>query len=162
MILREANPADIAFVMATERLPGYETTVGQWTEAEHLAEMRNVASRYLIGEESGAPVAFALLQTLDDPGGNVYLKRIAVTRQGQGVGKRMMRLVEAWVFSRPHVHRLHLHFSALNERGRRLYKAVGFQEEGVEREVFRLEDGTRVDSVRASILRPEWEALAEG
>ncbi|MBX3431372.1 MAG: GNAT family N-acetyltransferase [Hyphomonadaceae bacterium] len=157
MILREATFADVDFIMRTERLPGYERSVGQWSAAEHTDEMSKPASRYLIAEENGAPVAFAILQTLDDPGGNIYLKRFAVARQGEGIGTRAMRLLQDWVFAIPAAHRFHLHFSALNEPARRLYAAAGFQPEGIEREVFMLEDGARVDSVRLSILRQEWE-----
>jgi RimJ/RimL family protein N-acetyltransferase len=157
MILRDATPADVDFIMRTERLPGYERTVGQWNAAEHVAEMSKPDSRYLIAEEGAGPVAFVILQTLDDPGGNIYLKRIAVIRQGEGIGVRTMRLLLDWVFARPGAHRFHLHFSALNNPGRRLYEKMGFQPEGIEREVFQLEDGVRVDSVRVSILRPEWE-----
>ncbi|MBL8538266.1 MAG: GNAT family N-acetyltransferase [Hyphomonadaceae bacterium] len=158
MTLREASAEDIAFIVKTERLPGYETTIGRWSAEEHAAEMAKRSSRYLVAEESGAKVAFAILQTLDDPGGNIYLKRIAVTRQGQGIGLRTMAALQDYVFALPGAHRFHLHFSSLNERGRRLYARAGFQHEGVEREVFALADGTRVDSVRVSMLRREWEA----
>lgn len=156
MILRDATPDDVDFVMRTERLPGYERTVGQWSSAEHAQEMSKPASRYLIAMNGAEAVAFAILQTLDDPGGNIYLKRLAVVRQGEGIGTSAVRLLQDWVFALPSAHRFHLHFSALNEAGRRLYAATGFQPEGLEREVFQLEDGTRVDSVRVSILRQEW------
>lgn len=157
MILRDATLADVGFVMQTERLPGYETVVGQWSADEHVTEMTKAGSCYLIAEDGGEPVAFAILQTLDDPGGNVYLKRLAVVRQREGIGGRVMHLLQDWVFGRPDTHRFHLHFSALNEPGRRLYASTGFRSEGIEREVFKLKDGTRVDSIRVSILRAEWE-----
>lgn len=162
MILRDATPGDIAFIMETERLPGYETMVGRSSADEHAAEMAKPSSDYIIAEEEGAPLAFAMLQTLDDPNGNIYLKRIAVARQGEGVGTRTLRALQDYVFALPGAHRFYLHFSVRNERGRRLYAAVGFQHEGVEREVFQLEDGGRVDIVRVSILRREWQALRSG
>lgn len=159
MSLREANAADIAFVMTTERLPGYESFIGQWDRETHAAEMASPASRYLIAEQNGAPVAFALLQELDDPNGNVYLQRLAVARQGEGVGTAMLRALQDWVFARPGAHRLHLHFSVENARGKRLYAGAGFQEEGVEREVYLMPDGRRVSRYGVSILRREWRAL---
>jgi RimJ/RimL family protein N-acetyltransferase len=159
MKLRDATIADIDFVMATERLPGYEASVGRWEREVHAAELASPASAYLIAEEGGAAVAFALLQALTDPNGNVYLKRFAVTRQGEGIGSRALRLTQDWVFARPSAHRYYLHFAVTNERGRRLYFGAGFQQEGVERDVYRMPDGTRVDSIQVSILRPEWQKL---
>ncbi len=156
MILRDTTSDDVGFIMQTERLSGYERVVGRWSAEEHASEMSKPGSRYLIAVEAHEAVAFAILQTLD-PGGNIYLKRIAVVRQGSGIGTIAMRLLQDWVFALPGAHRFHLHFSALNEPGRRLYANAGFQLEGIEREVFQLEDGTRVDSVRVSILRREWE-----
>jgi RimJ/RimL family protein N-acetyltransferase len=157
MILRDATPDDVGFIMRTERLPGYERVVGQWSADEHTQEMSKPGSRYLIAVEAYEAVAFAILQTLDDPGGNIYLKRRAVVRQGEGIGTLAVGLLQDWVFSLAAAHRFHLHFSALNEPGRRLYASAGFQPEGIEREVFQLDDGARVDSVRVSILRREWE-----
>ena len=43
--LRPATEADIPFVMATERMPGFERTVGRWEEAAHRAEMEGIAGR---------------------------------------------------------------------------------------------------------------------
>lgn len=159
MILREATRADIPFVMHTERIPGYEHFIGHWDEARHIAELADPANRYLLAERDGAPVAFAILQELDDPGGGVYLQRFAVAEQGKGDGGWLLRAVQDWVFARPDAHRLHLHFSTENARGKRLYDGAGFQIEGVERDVYKMPDGRRVSRYVASILRPEWEKL---
>lgn len=159
MILREATADDIEFVMRTERGPGYELMIGQSDAQTHAAEMARAGTAYVIAEEQGAPVAFAILQKLDDPHGNIYLNRIAVAAQSEGVGTRMLPLLQDWVFAHPNAYRFHLHFSAQNARGRRLYARAGFQDEGVERQVYKLPDGGRVDTFRVSILRPEWESL---
>ena len=37
--LARGTPADIPFVMATERLPGYDDLVGRWDEARHHAAL---------------------------------------------------------------------------------------------------------------------------
>lgn len=133
--------------------------IGQWDAQTHAAEMERPGSLYLIAEDAGAPVAFAILQMLDDPNGNVYLNRFAVAKQGVGVGGRALVLLQDWVYAQPHAHRLHLHFSEENERGRRLYARAGFQDEGVERQVYKRPEGRRVDTFRVSILRPEWQKL---
>lgn len=160
MSLRLATPADIAFIMHTEWLPGYEATIGQWDEERHAREMAAASNRYFIFEDAGAPAAFAILQAVDDSEGNIYLKRIAVARQGAGIGKRAVRALQDWVFrSLPTAHRLHLNYSARNIRGHRLYEGAGFSGEGADREAFVAADGARVDRMRVSILRREWSAL---
>jgi RimJ/RimL family protein N-acetyltransferase len=159
VILRRASPADIAFVMRTERLPGYELMIGQWDSETHATEMARAGSVYLIAEAETAPAAFAIVQNLEDRHGNVYLNRFAAAEQGQGIGARALALVQDWVFTQPLSHRLYLHFSEDNARGRRLYARAGFQDEGRERQVYLRPGGGRIDTFRVSILRPEWEKL---
>jgi hypothetical protein len=64
--LRSANPADITFVMATERLPDYVPVLGQWEKAKHHTEMEKPANAYFVGEFMGKPEGFAIIQHLDD------------------------------------------------------------------------------------------------
>lgn len=157
MRLREASPDDIAPIMEIERTPGHEQFIGQWDKAKHQAEMDNRASRYLCAERDGVPVAFAIVEALDDPGGNVYLQRLAAAETGRGDGAWLIRALQDWVFAQPGAYRLYLHFSVENERGRRLYARAGFVQEGLERDVYKMPDGRRVSRYLVSILRPEWE-----
>src|SRR5688572_11603959 len=107
--LRSANPADLTFVMATERLPDYVPILGQWEKAKHHTEMESPANAYFIGESMGKPEGFAIIQHLDDPMGNVLLRRVAMTNPGRGLGRELVRRVAAAVFARPEPHRLWLH-----------------------------------------------------
>src|SRR5215211_7428497 len=59
--VRPATAGDIAFVMATERGPGFEHLVGRSEEAQHRQEMGGPGIAYLIGERDGAPNGFAIL-----------------------------------------------------------------------------------------------------
>jgi RimJ/RimL family protein N-acetyltransferase len=157
LVLRRADEADIPFVMATERRPGYERTVGRWEEAAHRAEMLKPGSAYFIGERDGHASGFAMLQDLAEPNGNVVLRRIAVAEQGQGVGRAILVGVMDWAFARPVTHRLWLTVAPHNEPARRLYRAMGFQEDGILREAHVNLAGERITSLLMSILRPEWE-----
>jgi diamine N-acetyltransferase len=156
--LRRAGEADICFIMATERRPGYERTVGRWEEATHRAELEKEGSAYFIGERDGRPLGFAILQDLTEPNGNVLLRRIAVAEPGRGVGRAILTGVMAWAFSRPGTHRLWLTVASHNEAARHLYQALGFRQDGVLREAHVNLAGERVTSLLMSILRPEWEA----
>jgi diamine N-acetyltransferase len=155
--VRRGRVEDIAFVMTTERRPGYDLMVGRWTEAAHRAALANPAYAYLIGADgAGQSGGFVILRDLDDPHGNVCLKRIAVERPGSGFGTALLRLALCWTFSETPAHRVWLDVLADNARARHVYAAAGFVEEGLLRQAYQLPDGGRIDLVLMSILRPNW------
>ena len=159
--LRSASAADNPFVRATERGSGYADLVGRWEEHQHRAELEKPGSAYLMGERNGAANGFALLRDLDEPFGNVLLKRIAVERPGSGFGRAFLQGVVDWVFARETPHRLWLDVFVHNERARHVYRSVGFREDGLLREAYVKPDGSRVSQVLMSILRPEWVAAGQ-
>ena len=66
--LRPATAADVEFVLATERLPGYELLTARWTRDEHLAALARADTRYLVGGRPGEALqGFSILQPLADP-----------------------------------------------------------------------------------------------
>src|ERR1700721_3302968 len=105
--LRPAAPQDIAFIMATERIAGFEQLVGRWSEEAHRAALATAGHAYLLGiDAAGERTAFAIVRDLDDAHGNVCLKRIAVTAPGRGVGSRFVGELGARAFARTPPHRL--------------------------------------------------------
>ena len=89
LTLRPAALADIGAVMAIERSPDFELYVARSEEEEHRAMLSSPSHAYRLGVgESGAVEAFAILRGLGDPHFNLYLKRIAVARPGQGLARR--------------------------------------------------------------------------
>lgn len=157
--IRPATPEDIPFLMGTERLPGYEWVVGRWSEEQHRAALADPAQACFVGEATGQPFGFAILQHLDDPFGNVLLKRIAVREPGGGFGRSLLEAVSAWTFARPRAHRLWLTVAPHNGRGHRLYASLGFVEEGRMRQSHVAPDGSRFSPIVMSLLRADYEAL---
>jgi RimJ/RimL family protein N-acetyltransferase len=158
LTLRRAALADIGAVMAIERSPEFEYCVGRSEEAEHRAMLASPSHAYRLGiGESGAVEAFAILRDLDDLHGNVYLKRIAVARPGQGLGTAFLRLVLEEAFGPMGADRFHLDCFADNARAQRVYRKLGFSRDGILRKAYRLADGTRTDLVMMALLRSEWE-----
>lgn len=149
--------------MAIERTPGFERFVGRSTRDEHRAMMASANHVYLIGEQSdGAIVAFAILRDLEDAHDNVYLKRVAVVRPGEGLGGAFLRLVAGWVFARPTPHRFWLDCFAHNYRAQRAYEKLGFTRDGVLRQAYRAPDGVRYDLVMMALIRAEWTNVVKG
>ena len=158
--LRLARQSDLPFIMATERLPGFEQMVGRWSEAEHLATLARPNHAYLVGTNTaGDCAAFAIIRDLDDAHGNLCLKRIAVANPDRGFGSKFLSLVVDWAFSEIACHRLWLEVLVNNARARHLYSSHGFADEGLLRGAFKLPDDSRTDLVLMSLTRPEWIGL---
>lgn len=157
--LRRAAPGDLAFIMATERLPEHEGLIGRWSAERHTAAMASDDFAYLVGLGDGAPVGFAILRELSDPHGNVGLQRVVMVEPGRGLGRVFLARLLDWVFRETACHRLCLEVFTANTRARHVYASLGFVEEGILREVVRRADGTRADQALMSILRPQWLAL---
>jgi RimJ/RimL family protein N-acetyltransferase len=155
--LRLAHPSDVPFIMATERIRGFDKLVGRWSEEAHLAALRSPDHAYLLGAGlAGERMAFAIVRDLDDARGNVCLKRMAVAAPGQGIGSSFLGMVVRWVFTKTDAHRLWLDVLADNARARHVYLAHGFVEEGRLRAAYKLPDESRIDLIRMSLLRPDW------
>lgn len=156
--LQPATEDDLPAIMRIERTPGYELFIGQWDLETHQAALASTDARYFVWREGGGAAGFAILQQMDNPHGNVLLKRIGVTRPGKGAGAALLRAVMAWVFETAGAHRLELQCNMVNPRGLRVYEREGFTLEGVRRDIYRMEDGSYSSSAMLSMLKPEWAA----
>ena len=155
--LRLGGPADIEYVMATERLPGNEVLTARWTSEQHVQALAREGTRYLIGGSArAAREGFAILENINDPHEGAKLKRIAVSNPGSGFGQPFLAGVIGWVFASTPAERLWLDVFTYNERARHVYRRVGMREDGILRQAYVLPSGVRADRVIMSILRSEW------
>lgn len=156
--LRRAAAGDIAFMMRTERLEGYDQLVGRWEEARHSAALADPRYACFIAEASGHAVGFAILRDWAGAERVTLVKRLAVVEPGRGLGKMMLREIVDAAFRETDVHRLWIGCFPDNLRARRTYEAVGFVAEGIARgSAYFL--GEHRDELVLSLLRPEWDAL---
>ncbi len=153
--LRPTTEEDLDYVVAAEAAPQAAPFLAPSPREEHAGFMADPAQRHLIAEAGGERVGFALLR-LHPADRAVELRRLAVTRPGQGHGRDMLRLVTAAAFDQLGAHRLWLDVKPFNDRARALYRSEGFVEEGVLRGALLEPDGTFQDLVVMSLLRPEW------
>ena len=153
-----ADATAIPFVMATEQLDGYERVVGRWSEAQHNAALSDGRHAYFIASRDGAAIGFAILRDWAAPERVTLVKRTAVARPGQGIGRALLAQVADLVFSETAAWRLWLGVFPDNERARRAYEAVGFRAEGVARGSAYF-GGVHRDELVMAILRPDWQPL---
>jgi RimJ/RimL family protein N-acetyltransferase len=153
-------PADIPFIMATERIAGYEQWLGRSDEDWHRAALSDGRFAYFLGKLDGERIGFAILQGWAAAEQVTHIKRFAVVRPGQGLGKAFLRAVIDAVFAETKAFRLSLGLFPENLRARRAYEGVGFRAEGISRGSA-LFHGVNRDELVMALLRPEW-AKAKG
>ena len=155
--LQRADEADLDFILATERLPGYDEVVGRWDEARHRAALRDDRHAYFVGRLDDVRVGFVIVRDWNSPERVSLIKRVAVSNPGQGVGRSLLRAVVDLVFKNTDAYRLWLGVFPENLRAQAAYKAVGFVGEGVARGSAYF-GGHHRDELVMAILRPDWQS----
>jgi RimJ/RimL family protein N-acetyltransferase len=80
---------------------------------------------------------------------------------GKGYGEDAVTVLLDYAFDHLNMHRVHLGVFSTNSRAQRLYRKLGFVDEGVDREsVFK--GGRYIDNVRMGILDREWKQGPDG
>lgn len=74
-----------------------------------------------------------------------FAMSVAKDWRGRGVGKKLLLHFIDWVQKHEVLERIELHVHSDNDAAFALYKAAGFQEEGVRKNAVRYEDGRTVD-----------------
>ena len=154
--LRRAESADIAFMMKAERGPGYDPLVGQSSADTHAGFLAAPDTAVLIASRDRADGGFMILSGIGDPHNGVCMKRIVSATPDGGFGTAMVRAGIGWIFANTSAHRIWLDTLRHNARAAHVYRKLGFVDEGVFRDAYRLPDGTYADRIVMSILKREW------
>jgi RimJ/RimL family protein N-acetyltransferase len=154
--VERGDTSAIPFIMATERLSGFDSLVGRWDEAQHRAALGDGRYAYFVGREGTTPIGFAIVRDWAASDRVTLVKRIAVSAPGGGYGRALLSGVVDTVFEETDAWRLWLGVYPDNMRARRVYEAVGFQAEGVARGSAFF-GGIYRDELVMALLRPEWE-----
>ncbi len=157
MRLDRATGDDLAFIMSTERLAGYDQLVGRWGEEQHRAALADARYAYFVGRRGTDSIGFAIVRDWAAPERVAHIKRIAVCYPGRGDGRRLLGKLVETIFRATDAYRISLGVFPENIRGRRAYEAVGFTKEGIARGSAFF-GGEHRDEVVMALLRPEWTA----
>lgn len=157
VFLRRALPTDISFIIRTEQIPAYRDFIDQWNESQHLTAIADPDYRYFLAESDGIPVGFAISNGWRAAETSIFVKRLAVTKQGGGYGRAMMSTLIETVFAESLVDRLRLGCFPENLNARRSYEAIGFKLESVARgcSIFR---GKLCDELIMAFERSDWKS----
>ena len=152
-----ATESDIAFIMATERGAGFENLVGRWDETRHRAAFADGRHAYFVARDGSDPIGFAILRDWASPERVTLVKRIAVSRPGQGYGRALLAKTVDAAFDETDAWRIWLGVYPDNIRARRAYEAVGFKPEGISRGSAYF-GGAYRDELVMALLRSDWAA----
>ena len=141
--------------MATERTPGYEDLVGRSDHAQHRAFLADPRYACFVARLGGERVEFAIVRDWASPEQVTLIKRVAVSRPGQGHGKALVARLVDIIFRETGAYRVWIGLFPENTRARRAYEAAGFRAEGIARGNV-LFGSARRDELIMAILRPEW------
>jgi RimJ/RimL family protein N-acetyltransferase len=155
--LVQGTAGDIAFVMAAERLPGYQELVGRWSEAQHRVALADSRQAYFIARLESQDIGLAIVRDWASPERVACIKRIAVSSPGRGHGKMFLAGLVDRIFSETDAYRIWLGVFPDNARARGAYEAVGFKAEGLARGSAFF-GGVYRDELVMALLRPEWSA----
>jgi RimJ/RimL family protein N-acetyltransferase len=138
--LRPTLLSDLDFVVAVESDQRNLPFITPWERTQHEGAVRFPDFRHFIVEAaaSDAPDGFVILQGCRNPHRSVELKRLVLQTQGQGLGRRCVRLLKQMAFRDLHAHRFWLDLKSLDVRALALYASEGFVEEGRLRESVRI------------------------
>ncbi|KAJ5587843.1 uncharacterized protein N7459_003608 [Penicillium hispanicum] len=116
-------------------------------------------------EPKGTPIGHVSLFNFLGPSASHHRKAmlgisLAEEYRGQGYGREAIDWALDWAFQHAGLHRVYLHAMAYNEPALKLYRKMGFVEEGREREALLYRRAWH-DVINFSMLEHEWEQLRE-
>jgi diamine N-acetyltransferase len=156
---RTTTPADLDFVLEAEKAANEQGWVRRWSRDRHLKALTNPDECHwtVLDADTQERVGYVILLGRHDPDQCLLIKRIVMTRTGQGYGRSTLEHVLKRAFLEFGMHRVWLDVMEDNERARSLYQRVGFVEEGRLRDCVKTPQGFA--SMRLmSMLRSEFMA----
>lgn len=157
IVIRQARIEDAAKLLTAERettqTPGLLVSrAHELTESafkKKLAELSKTG-RYIVAEKDAQTVGHAFLDPMPLEAIAHVFRLTIVVHPGflsHGIGEALMRDLLDWAVRTPRVEKIELLVRSTNRVAIRLYRRLGFTEEGRLRKRVRLPDGTFVDDI---------------
>ena len=137
------------------------TSIGMFTDENQEEWFAAISSSskveyYIVSNEDGTDIGYIRCDEIDRTNSNIRVgSDIHMKFRNMGYGKRTYRLILDYCFNHLNVHRVWLQVMETNEIALRVYRDLGFREEGRMREsIYR--EGKYHDYIVMSILRGEY------
>lgn len=156
-IISEASERDIPEIMRIESHPENKGFVWQGSHEEHAKEIVE-EDPLLLTLRAGEDIVGYILARLNRASDIFELRRIAVTRKGEGYGREAILALMDHAFNYMGTNRFWLDVYTDNEVGITLYRSLGMKHEGTLRHVYKSPEGIYRDMMIFSLLRDEYFA----
>jgi RimJ/RimL family protein N-acetyltransferase len=156
--LRDTAEPDLPAVLALEADPDVAPWITRWSAARHRRAITDADEAHLIFRDGPRTAGFLLLAGLSGEHRSVELRRIALSRRGEGLGAVALDLALGHAFATFGARRVWLDVLPGNVRAERLYERAGFVDEGILREAHLLPDGSLASLRLMSTLAEDWAA----
>ena len=154
LMLRDSVEQDLPAVLATESDPDVSRWITVWTRERHVQAMRADDEAHMVFCERERTLGFLLLAGLGTP--EIELRRIALTRRGEGIGAAALELALGYAFDILGAHRVWLDVLPENARAIALYARIGLQDDGEAPHAHLLPDGSSMTLRLMSIRKAVW------
>jgi RimJ/RimL family protein N-acetyltransferase len=114
----------------------------------------------IICNETGELIGEVVLNEMDliNRSTNIRIGIRGTNHRGKGIGTEAMVQMLPYGFETLNLHRIHLGVYTFNKRAVHMYEKIGFQSEGIERDLIYLE-GSYHDMIRMSMLEEEFRSI---
>lgn len=153
--LADTRESDLEQVLELEADPDVAPWIAPWSRERHTRAIRERDEAHLRFVDAGGFAGFCLLAGLNDPSGSIELRRLALCRRGEGLGRHALALVLAHIFVKAGARRVWLDVVPANARAIRLYERAGFDSDGLTAATHLLPDGSFSPLRLMSISAPE-------
>jgi ribosomal-protein-alanine N-acetyltransferase len=169
IILRRPEPADLDALYAQKNDPEIAGLLGGFTTGysrqdlkewlEYHRQRQDEVLWAIVRPEDNACIGHVGLYQIDN---RVRAAELAIligdsTAWGKGVGRNCTKFVVEYGFCELNLNRIHLSVLSTNERAIRLYRGLGFREEGRLRQA-QYKRGQYLDVLLMALLREEYDA----
>jgi len=157
---RQAEPADMDYIMKVEDRPENAKYVIPYTREVHMLTLDTPGAVHLIIETIAGqePVGFLMITGLDNPSKEIEWTRIILDVKGKGYGHETLQMLKSWAFDDLKFHRAWLDCKDHNARALHVYESEGLQREALLRETI-LTDGVYENLIILAILDREYFAM---
>ena len=162
-MIREARLEDAVSIANAERSVASQPGVLASRPSEILdSTIRSTIKRslggaegkFVVAEEDGRIVGHAVLNPMGLAATKHIVRLTMVVHpgnEGRGLGKRLLTVLLDWAREAPSVKRVELNVRVTNERAIRLYRSLGFVEQGRQPQRIRVDEHTFVDDLEMGL-----------
>ena len=139
VILRKTTIDECNLIEQTEVHPDNTPFIGHWSLEEHVDSLNNLDHlRITISNIKDEFCGFVILRGMDNYKESIEIKRIVVTKKGEGLGRETLNLLKSLAFEDYNTKHLFLSTRTENVRAIHLYTSAGFIAEAERPTVFHM------------------------